>query len=127
MTALVKYDAARHALAEAVRVDEVKNIHDIAVAMKAYAKQANDKQMEIDASEIRIRAERRLGEMLREQKQTVGLAKAGRPKIGPTEEPILDRDVPTLASVGISKKLSSRSQAIAAIPRAEFDINAHQL
>lgn len=121
MTQLVKYDAAKKALAEAKAVDEVKQLHDVASAMKAYAVQAKDKQLEIDASEIRIRAERRLGEMLREQKETVGMAPAGRPKkIGSDEEPIF-KEVPTLAEVGIDKKLSSRAQQIASIPEADFE------
>lgn len=127
-TKLAKYDAAKHALAEAKAVDEVKNIHDVAAAMKAYARQSEDKQLEIDASEIRIRAERRLGELIREQKETVGLQSGARGKAGPgrgkngvtQEDSVLD-DRPTLADAGISKKLSSRSQAIAGIPEEEFE------
>jgi len=118
MTELVKYEAAKVALAEAKSVDEVKKIHGIAAAMKAYAMQANDRQMEVDASEIRIRAERRLGEMIREQKETVGLNEGGRPKKTPTAE---EGVIPSLSDVGIDYKLSSRAQAIAAIPEDEFE------
>lgn len=85
-----------------------------------------DKQLEMDACEIRIRAERRLGEMLSEQKRTVGLAtgtrgqKLTRITGGAIAEPP-ENDKPTLAAAGIDKKLSARSQAIAAIPEAKFE------
>lgn len=113
MTALIKYEAARSALAEARSVDEVKDIRDKSEAMRAYARMAKDTQLEIDATEIRLRSERKLGQMLSEQ----DLHKGGRPsKTGSPQEPVL-----TLADVGIDKKLSSRSQRIAGIGEQAFE------
>ena len=73
MGALVRYDAACRALAAARSTDEVKQVRNHATALRAYAKQAKNKELEIDAQEIRIRAERRLGELITEQKQSRGL------------------------------------------------------
>jgi hypothetical protein len=80
---LARYDAACRALVEAKSVDEVMAIRDRAEAIRAYARQAKNKQLEIDAAEIRIRAEHRLGEKIAEQKATVGLntGRAGRAPI----------------------------------------------
>lgn len=66
--------------------------------------------MEIDAAEIRIRAERRLGEMLREQKETVGLGQGKRTDLVPKQDQVTTR--PTLSDMGIDKKLSSRAQGL---------------
>lgn len=63
MTALVRYDAACKALAAAKRVDEVKTIKDKAEALRAYARQVKNPQLEADAWEIRKRAEDKLGEL----------------------------------------------------------------
>jgi hypothetical protein len=99
--------------------DEVKEIRDKAEAMRGYARQAKNKNLEVDAAEIRMRAERRLGELITVQKETVGLNQGGRPtKTGSNEEPV---SVPTLADAGIDKKLSSTAQKLAAVPEAQFE------
>jgi N6-adenosine-specific RNA methylase IME4 len=119
---LVRYEAARQALAEAQRIDEVKDIRDKMVALSAYARQAKDAELIGYATEIRMRAERRLGQMLVDQKASIGLNKgaAGSRVIGSKREPVMD-DRPKLASVGIDKKLSSRAQRTAAVPDKDFE------
>lgn len=125
LATLVPYDHARIMLAEAKAVDDVKDILDRAVAMKKYAERAADLTLEIDATEIRFYAERRLGEMIAAQKETIGLnrgrAGAGRPVLGAaeTEAPKIDPR-PTLADAGIDHKLSSHAQKMAAVPEQEF-------
>ena len=123
--ALVRYEAACRARAAARSVDEVMEIRDRAEGMRDYAKQAKNKQLEVDAAEIRICAERRLGRMIRGQKETLGLnrgATGGGRKAGPRGAYVEPRDTaPTLASAGIDKKLSSRAQRLAAVPEAEFE------
>ncbi len=119
VTQLVRYDAACRALADARSVDEVKDVRDVAMAMKLYAKQAKNRDLEADAYELRIRAERRLGEMIAAQKETVGLNR-GALVGGTSREPPRDTR-PTLAEAGIDKKLSSRAQKMHALPTAAFE------
>jgi hypothetical protein len=125
LTTLVKYEAACRALAEAKAVDEVKDLRDKADAMRIYAMQAKNKTLEVDAAEIRIRAERRLGEMISAQKENGGLSKgaAGSGVNQHSSKEVRSSVVtaPTLSDVGISKNLSSRAQKLAAVPAAEFE------
>ncbi len=118
MSQLIKYENACRALAECKAVDEVKAWSDKAAAMQAYGRIAKDKTLEVDAAEIRLRAERRLGELLAEQKATIGLAKPGVKSLVSDEGIDL---VPTLAEAGISYDLSSRAQKLAAVPEDEFE------
>jgi hypothetical protein len=124
-SALILYDAAIRALAAARATDECKDIRARAEAMRAYARQAKNKQLEIDAAEIRIRAERRLGELIKAQKATVGLQAGARGRSGggtrgSRKEPQLEAP-PTLADAGIDKKLSARAQKLADLPESEFE------
>jgi hypothetical protein len=79
-------------LAEAKAVDDIVEIVGQANAVHAYARQAKNRQMEIDAAEIRIRAERRLGELMAAQKASVARRPRGVPsKIGVKKTPITSR------------------------------------
>ena len=113
-SALVRYNAARRALAEAHRVDEVKDIRDKALAMKAYALQARDGSLLRMATEIKARAERRAGVLLREMPKQAGARGTGK-KVEST------RVDSTLKGLGISKDQSSDWQKIANIPEAKFE------
>lgn len=111
---LVLYEAARRALAEANRVDEVKGIRDQAEAMRAYARQASDHLLQNMASEIRLRAERRLGELLVETRESGARDPGGRGRIE-------SRPTIQLADLGITPDQSSKWQKIATIPEPEFE------
>src|SRR6185437_11625915 len=87
--ALVKYEAARQALAECSRVDECKDWSDKAAALAAYAKQANDSTLHNLALRIQQRAQRRMGELLKQFPEQRGgdrgnSATGGRPPVGKT-------------------------------------------
>jgi N6-adenosine-specific RNA methylase IME4 len=115
---LVKYEQACRALAAAKAVDEVKHIRDTYEAIRTYARQANNKQLEIDASEIRFRAERRIGELMELQRETCGLAQGKRTDLGPKPTQV---EKATLADVGIDKHLADRARKYAAISADQFE------
>lgn len=111
-SALAYMDRAEHALEQASTIDVVKGIRDQAEALRLYAKQAQ-RSFEIQnrCAEVKLRAERKAGFMLREQDKNKGAA-------SPTEE---REDIPRLKDLGISYSQSSRWQAIAGIPSEDFE------
>jgi N6-adenosine-specific RNA methylase IME4 len=120
MKQLVSYNNAKQALALVHRVDEVKDIRDKALAMQAYAKQAQDTTMITHATEIRMRAERRAGELLRGMDKARGGQVGGRKKIDgsrlrPSNAPA------TLSDLKITKTQSSRWQKLAALDLDKFE------
>lgn len=94
-------------------MDEVKDIRDKAEAMAAYARQAKDSQLIEYATEIKVRAERRCGELL---------TKAERAKAGDNQHTRSSHDTstkPTLRDIGLTPDQSSRYQQLAAMPEAK--------
>lgn len=111
---LVRYEAARTALAEAHRVDEVKDIRDKAEAMAAYARQAKDQELILWATEIKVRAERRAGEMLMNSRTSGQRAGSG----GSLKK---ESKPATLSDIGISNDQSSRWQQLASMSEEHFE------
>ncbi len=105
------------ALAEAHRVDEAKEIRNQAHCLAAYARQAQDRDMLIWVTEIKLRAERRTGELLKERAKHPGNRGAGRGHVRPSSS----SDSLKLRDLRISPDQNSDWQKLAAIPEPEFE------
>jgi N6-adenosine-specific RNA methylase IME4 len=115
------YDAACRAVAEVHRIDEVKDIRDKAVALSVYAKQAKDGGLIAHATAIRKRAERRLGELMEDDRRAGKLAKGGGDKKSDHRVVKKPGDAPSLADQGIDKNLADRARKAATMPEAKFE------
>ena len=116
MTALIRYDAARKAIASAYRVDEAKKIRDKAEAVRTYARLAGDLQLQNQACEIRLRAERRAGQLLLEMEKNPGTRGTGRPRKDGTKverSSMTTAHPPKLEDFGVTKDQSSKWQRLA--------------
>jgi hypothetical protein len=90
---------------------------------RAYAKIANDTHLEADAHEIWHRAERKLGEMMREQpkaKPPGRPPKAPKKEIGSRQDPTSEKPI-TLHEAGIDKHLAHAARKAAAMPEEKFE------
>ena len=114
---LARLETARRLLAEVRSVDDARAIRDFAEAARIYARQARlGLEAQNDAAEIKLRAERKLGELLAAIRANIpgGNVNRSQPATG-WNEPA------RLQDLGISKSQSSRWQAIAAVPETVFD------
>lgn len=117
MTMLAQYERARAALAEATKVEEVLSIRDELSHIKLYARQIRDRALLADATEVQLRAERRLGVLLAAAREAGQLAERGRRKA----EAIASELPATLDEIGVDRKLSAVAQRHAALSDDDFD------
>lgn len=119
-TALAKVEAAYRALSEARTVNELAHIRNQAEAIRYAAKQAQmGIEMINDAAELKLRAERRAGELLRETEKAKGAREPGTDR-GTTRYHD-DTASPTYDDLGIDKLRASRWQQIAEVPQDDFE------
>lgn len=122
-TGLLKVEEARALLAECRDVDEAKDIRDKARAMEMYFRRREaGREAQNDAAEIKVRAERRLGELLREQKENGTRHPGGKPRIESRSVTQSEGEAPpTLADLGIEKMSAKRWQDVARVPEPVFE------
>jgi hypothetical protein len=108
------------AIDAAYEVDEVSQIRDKARAIELYMKLKHNTEAELRCCQIRLRAERKLGELLREMEK----AKGARGNPGGRGAPIVRSNgatAQTLAELGITKNQSTNWQKLAAVPQNQFE------
>lgn len=113
--ALIQLDNARLALSQCKTVMESKQIADIAEAARIYLERTNASAETVNrATEIRLLAERQMGEFLKAMPKNKG----GRPN---ETDPDAGKDSPpTMAEIGIHRKHVERAQELADIPAEDF-------
>lgn len=106
-TSLTRYDAMRQAIVEAHSIDDVKEIRDKAEALRQYARQAGESlENQNMIAEIKLRAERRAGELLREiPRQEIGRPEKNSNSALPfSSPPTLDDRSATTTAANIHKQ-----------------------
>jgi ParB family chromosome partitioning protein len=123
-TSIEKLSVISQMLNEAKGLDDIKRIRDIAEAARVYAQAAKlGLESQNGAAEIKIRAERKAGELLLQMPKNEG-AKGNPNGQGAPIVQLHDATtqiVPTYASIGIEKTQASRWQMIAKIPIEKFE------
>ena len=119
MTELVRYDEMCRAIEACHAVDEIKGMRDRAMAVEHYAKQALDHESEHKVIRIRLRAERRMGQLLKEMEKAAGARGTGSNQHRKVRSN--DTTPPTLSDLGISKTQSSHWQKLADVPEDKFE------
>jgi N6-adenosine-specific RNA methylase IME4 len=116
MTDLVDVRPAFKALAEAGSIGDVKDVRDRAAAAEAYAREAKNRELMDHAVEVRLTAERKAGEMLREMAERGEREGRGGDRRSKSRETTLV----SLADLGLTKHQSARWQKLAELDDGAF-------
>ena len=115
MNELAKLNKARQALMEAKGLDEIKEIRDIAKAVKSYAvAKSLGREMINEASEIEIRAIREMGKLIGQGQERGEIRKQ-------SDNQFTASSLRVLAQIGVKKKESSTSKNLASITDEQFE------
>jgi phage N-6-adenine-methyltransferase len=116
VTSLAKISEARRALASAQTLEDILSIRDQAKALEACLKIVGESlEAANDAAEVKLRAERKAGEMLAAMEKNAGAATPGTRSQDVTALP------PSLSDLGIDKMQSSRWQREAKVDDETFE------
>jgi N6-adenosine-specific RNA methylase IME4 len=122
MNELVKLNFARQALMEAKTLDEIRNIRDLARAVKAYTiAKGLGVEMKNEASEIEIRAIREMGKIIQQKQEAGEVAIKGEDNQYTMVVPDGNNQKQTLPEIGVTRKESSTSKNLASIPDKQFE------
>ena len=114
MSEIILWDKMKSAVMECHSVDEISKIRNQAEAYRYALKQAKESPEVIrKAEEIKLRAERRAGELLKETELQHGSRGTGKK--------VESKATTSLIDMGVSKDQSSKWQKIANIPEEKFE------
>lgn len=121
MTGLTRYRVTERALSQAKTIAEVTEVWTYYDGMARTARKLKDRDAEIEAADIAIRAKRKLGEMI------IGAGKAGALAKGARAKGVGKRGVkkphvkePTLEDAGVDKNLAKDARKLGRLKPDEF-------
>jgi hypothetical protein len=117
--AVTLIERAKNGLAAASKVEEVLEARNHAEWLRRLLRQQRESLASQNAAaELKIRAERKIGELLRKRPKNVG----GRPRKKTCNSVLqVPEKPPSLAEQGIDRTTASRFQALASVPEKAFD------
>jgi hypothetical protein len=115
---LVIFEDARRQISEAATVDQVNKVLALATGLAAAARKATDKELEAEAAVLKFEAERKLGQLMEQQKELAGFNVGTR---GSKVKGARVSEKPTLKDAGIDKNTAHRARKARAVPDAEVE------